>query len=325
MNRLTAQILDRLHASDGFLSGGELCREFGMTRSAVWKHVSQLREMGYTIKAVSGRGYRLAESPGIPVAAEVSPRLSTERFGRSLVFHGSTDSTNRQAKALARQGAGEGCVVVADLQTGGRGRMRREWVSPAGVNLYFSVVLRPSVSPVLLPQIPLLAAAAVHQALKAAADGLDASIKWPNDIMAGGRKLCGILCEMDSEPDLAHFVVTGIGVNVNLRDIPEDIQDIATSLALETGREFSRAALLASILNRFEPLYDEWLRTGDLEPLLPYLEEHSWLNGREITVEGYNGSLGGTVTGLGRTGELLLRDGDGKVHTVSSGEATIRK
>jgi len=325
MNQQTADILQRLRASDGFLSGGELCREFGMTRSAVWKHISQLRGRGYTIEAVTGRGYRLGKSPDIPVAAEVSPLLSTSRFGRSLVFEETTDSTNRQAKMLARQGAAEGCVVVADRQTGGRGRMRREWVSPGGTNLYVSVILRPAVSPVRLPQIPLLAAAAIHQALAGFGGGFDTHIKWPNDIVAGGRKLCGVLCEMESEPDMAHFVIVGIGLNVNFRHIPDGLRDVATSMAICSGREYSRSAVLAAILNRFEPLYDEWLRSGDLGPLLPYLEEHAWLTGREVTVDRYSGSLTGRVTGLGGDGELLLRDADGRLHRVTSGEATIRK
>ena len=325
MNELTAQILHRLHTSDGYLSGGMLCREFGMTRSAVWKHISRLRERGYTIEAVSGKGYRLSGSPGIPVSEEVMPLLSTDRFGRNLVFQEETDSTNVQAKILARQGAPEGSVVVADTQTGGRGRMGREWISPPGVNLYFSVILRPSVPPTRFPQIPLLAAAAIHQALDVAAEGPQMMIKWPNDILVKGRKLCGVLCEMESEPDMTHFVIAGIGINVNLRDIPAGIKEIATSLFLESGREFSRSEILGTILNHFEPLYEEWLEAEDLGYLLPYLEKHAWLKGREVKVERYNGSLAGRVRGISRTGELLLEAGDGKVHVVSSGETQLQK
>ncbi len=325
MNQLTAQILNRLQLSDGFLSGGGLCREFGMTRSAVWKHISRLREQGYTIEAVSGRGYRLKGSPGIPDAEEVDPLLTTNRFGRNLVFHEEVDSTNVQAKILARQGVPEGSVLVADCQTGGRGRMGRAWVSPPGANLYFSVVLRPPVPPVRLSQIPLLAAAAIHQALGSAVEDVSSMIKWPNDILIDGRKVCGILCEMETEPDMTHFVVVGIGLNVNLQDIPAEIGDIATSLLLESGSEHSRPGILSAILNRFESLYGEWLEAEDLSVFLPYLECHAWLKDREVTVEQYNGTLAGRVRGMSRAGELLLEVDDGKVHCISSGEAHIRK
>ena len=325
MHELTANILNRLRASDGFLSGGALCREFGMTRSAVWKHISQLREKGYTIEAVPGRGYRLKSAPGIPVSEEVTPLLTTERFGRNLVFHEEADSTNLRAKILARQGAAEGSVIVADSQTGGRGRMGRTWVSPPGENLYFSVILRPSVPPVRFTQIPLLVAAAIHQALDSVVEDMLPMIKWPNDILIEGRKVCGILCEMESEPDMTHFVVVGMGINVNLRDIPGEIEEIATSLLLESGSEYFRPGILSAVLNRFEPLYEEWLGTEDLGAVLPYLDRHAWLKDREVKVEHYKGSLAGRVRGISRTGELLLESMDGKIHAVSSGEARLCK
>ncbi len=325
MNTLTANILNRLRTSDGYLSGGELCREFGMTRSAVWKHISQLRNQGYTIEAVTGRGYRLDGGPCIPVPEEVSPLLTTKRFGRNLVFHEEVDSTNLQAKILARQGAAEGSVIAADTQTGGRGRMGREWVSPPGVNLYFSIILRPSVPPMRFPQIPLLAAAAIHQALDTAVGRLGLMIKWPNDILVKGRKFCGILCEMESEPDMTHFVIVGVGININLRDIPERIKETATSLFLESGREYCRPDILAAILNRFEPPYEKWLEAEDLSGLLPYLERHSWLKDRPVRVEHHNENLTGRVRGISRTGELMLEAEDGKMHALSSGEAHIRK
>ncbi len=325
MNQLTGQILNRLRASEEFLSGGQLCRELGMTRSAVWKHISRLRENGYSIEAVSGRGYRLQGSPGLPVSGEVAPSLSTERFGRELCFHEEVDSTNVKAKILARQGASEGTVLVADSQTGGRGRMGRAWVSPPGANLYFSIVLRPPVPPLRLSQIPLLAAAAIHEALDSTVEGVAAMIKWPNDILIEGRKVCGILCEMETEPDMTHFVIVGIGINVNLGNIPDEIGEIATSLSLESGIEHSRADILSAILNGFEPLYDRWLEADDLCDVLPYLERYAWLKDRDVTVQQYKSTLAGSVRGLTGKGELLLEDKEGMVHVVSSGEAHIKK
>lgn len=324
MNPVTGSILRRLVDAGGFVSGGELCRELDMTRSAVWKHIDRLRELGYDIEARSGLGYRIAGLTGAPVPEEVAPRLSTGCFGREYVYLDSSDSTNLHARALAREGAREGTVVVADSQTGGRGRMRRAWVSPPGVNIYCSIILRPPLPSFRVPEIPIVAAAAIHGAISDECPGLSPFIKWPNDILAGGRKLCGILCEMESEPDCTHFVVVGFGVNVNLDPVPDELRPIATSIAIESGRTASRASLLAGILNRFEGLYREWLSREDLGFLLPRLEAHAWLHGKEVSIEQFDRVLSGTVVGLSPQGHLLLKGPDGSVTGVSSGEAHLQ-
>jgi len=323
MNPVAATILQRLAADGGFVSGGDLCGELRISRSAVWKHVAALRRAGYAIEAVSGKGYRLERLTGNPVPEEVAPLLGTASFGRRFDYLESTDSTNLRARAMARDGAPEGAVVVADSQTGGRGRMRRAWVSPPGVNLYCSIVLRPPVPSVRVPEIPLVAAAAIHGAISEECPGLAAFIKWPNDIIVAGRKLCGILCEMESEPDCTHFVVVGFGLNVNLDPLPEELREIATSIAIETGARASRARLLAAVLNRFERLYLEWLGRDDLSFLLPYLETHAWLKGRELKIEQFNTVLTGTEAGLSSQGHLLLRSADGSILPVTSGEAHL--
>ncbi|RXK80042.1 biotin--[acetyl-CoA-carboxylase] ligase [Chlorobaculum sp. 24CR] len=323
MNPVTATILRRLADDGGFVSGGELCAELRITRSAVWKHIAALRKAGYAIEAVSGRGYRLERLTGNPVPEEVAPLLDTASFGRNFISLASTDSTNLRARALARDGAPEGAVVVADSQTGGRGRMRRAWVSPPGVNLYCSIVLRPPVPSVRVPEIPLVAAAAIHDAISEECPGLTAFIKWPNDIIASRRKLCGILCEMESEPDCTHFVVVGFGLNVNLDPVPEELQSIATSIAIETGARACRARLLAAVLNRFEHLYLEWLGRDDLSFILPCLETHAWLKGRELKIEQFNTVLVGAEAGLSPQGHLLLRTADGTILPVTSGEAHL--
>lgn len=295
-----------------------------MSRSAVWKHIGGLRKAGYTIEALSGKGYRLESLTGDPVAEEVTPLLDTASFGRSLIWLEQIDSTNLRARSLAREGAAEGTVVVSDTQTGGRGRMRRAWISPPGVNIYCSVVLRPPVASFRVPEIPLVAAVAIHEAIMAEVPGIDLCIKWPNDILAGGRKLCGILCEMESEPDCTHFVVVGFGLNVNLDPVPAELEGIATSVVLETGRRVSRARLLAAVLNRFERLYQEWSRERDLGFLLPRLEAHAWLRGRELQIEQFDRVLTGTEAGLSPQGHLLLRTADGAIVPVISGEAHLR-
>ncbi|HWQ25635.1 MAG TPA: biotin--[acetyl-CoA-carboxylase] ligase [Chlorobaculum sp.] len=324
MNPVTARILQRLSDEGGFVSGGDLCRELHMSRSAVWKHIVVLRAAGYGIEAVSGRGYRLDGLTGSPVPEEVGPLLTTKAFGRSFRYLETIDSTNLKARALAREGAVEGSVVVADSQTGGRGRMRRTWVSPSGVNLYCSIVLRPPVPSVRVPEIPLVAAAAIHGAIDSECPELRTFIKWPNDIVIGGRKLCGILCEMESEPDFTHFVVVGFGLNVNLDPVPAELKGIASSIAIENGSPASRARLLAAVLNRFEQLYLEWADHEDLGFLLPYFQKHAWLKGKELRIEQFDRILTGTEAGLTPQGQLLLRAEDGTVTAVSSGEAHLR-
>jgi BirA family biotin operon repressor/biotin-[acetyl-CoA-carboxylase] ligase len=325
MNDVAAQILNRLSKSGDFLSGEELCREFGITRSAVWKHIRQLRAEGYHIDALTGRGYRLSGLTGRPVDVEVSPFLRTSRFGRSIFYHGITSSTNLLAKTLASEGLPEGSLVVADCQTGGRGRMGRIWVSPSGVNLYFSLILRPGLPSIRVPQLTLLVAAAIHQALSSVDSDSSPLIKWPNDILLNGKKVCGVLCEMQSEPDYTHFVVVGIGINVNQSEMPYELQDIATSLFLETGRLFSRPKLLASVLNHFEPLYDTWLMQEDLGFILPYLERYSLLQSKQVTIDQLKRTIRGKVSGISPGGELMLEGADGEMIFISSGEAHLNK
>ncbi len=324
MNELSSRILCRLTAADDFLSGEDLSVELGVTRSAVWKHVDLLRKEGYQIEAVTGRGYRLTGLTGRPVEAEVAPFLTGGRFGRKLSYHEATLSTNILAKALAAEGAPEGSVVVADCQSGGRGRMGRTWVSPPGVNLYFSLILRPKLPSFRVPQLTLLVAAAIHRALSALVPEIEVKIKWPNDLLLNGRKVCGVLCEMQSEPDLAHFVVVGIGLNVNQQDVPPELQGRATSLFLESNRLFSRPELLATVLNHLEPLYDAWLGEEDLSFILPYLEEHSLLHQKEVAIDQLNRTVRGRVSGIGRSGELKLEQEDGQTCLISSGEAHLR-
>ena len=325
MNDVAAQLLNRLSKAGDFLSGEELCREFCITRSAVWKHIELLRAEGYHVDAVTGRGYRLTSLTGRPVDAEVSPFLTTRRFGRKILYHGVTASTNIVAKSLASDGLPEGCVVAADSQTGGRGRMGRTWVSPSGVNLYFSLILRPELPSIRVPQLTLLVAAAIHKALSSVVPCIAPMVKWPNDILINGKKVCGVLCEMQSEPDFTHFVVVGIGINVNQSEMPPELRDSATSLFAETGSLFSRPELLASFLNNFEPLYDAWIQEDDLGFILPYLERYSLLQSKQVTVDQLKRTISGTVSGIARGGELMLDAADGQTILISSGEAHLRK
>ena len=321
----TKQILEALReAKGGEVSSHAICERLGVSRAAVWKRVEALRASGYDIEACSRRGYRLVAAPDTPCAAEVEPLLTTRRLGRDCRYAAETGSTNRDAAALAEAGAPEGAVIAAGAQTVGRGRMARAWFSPPNANLYFSLLLRPAVEPSRASSLPLVVGLAVAEALATLAPEVQPLIKWPNDILADGKKMCGILCEMQVETDCCvRHVVAGIGVNLNLTqtDLPKELKGRATSLRIETGRRFSRAAVLAAILNRFEPLYAEWCAHG-FEALLEAIGKRDALLGKTITVEQGGHRTEGRADGLFPDGALRLVTEQGSV-PIYSGEAHI--
>lgn len=310
-------------ATGAEVSSRAICERLGVSRAAIWKQIEALRAGGYDIEACSRRGYRLVSAPDTPHAAEVVSRLTTQRIGRDCRYLAETGSTNRDVAALALAGAEEGIVVAAGAQTAGRGRMTRAWFSPPDVNLYFSLLLQPAVELARAASLPLVAGLAVAEALSELAPETQPLIKWPNDILLAGKKVCGILCEMQAEADCVRHIIPGIGVNVNLscEDLPEELQDRATSLRIETGRRFSRAEVLATILNRFEPLYARWRAEG-LAPLVEALDARDALRGKTVRLEQGGRSLEGRAAGILPDGALRLMTDAGPV-PVYSGEAHI--
>lgn len=306
------------------VSSRSMCDQLGVSRTAVWKHVEALRAAGYDIDACSRRGYRLVRAPDTPCAAEVLPLLTTRLIGRDCRYVSETGSTNRDAAALAsNEGQSESVTVVAGRQTQGRGRLSRAWFSPPEQNLYFSMLLQPSIEPARAASLPLVTGLAVAEAVTDCAPEIVPQIKWPNDILIGGKKLCGILCEMQADMDRVRYLIAGAGVNVNLSSdmLPEDLQTRATSLRIETGRVFSRAEVLAAILNRFEPLYDQWRRDG-FEPLIPLIAAYDVLYGKTVTLEAGGRVMTGRAEGVQSDGALRIATDDGTV-PVYSGEAHI--
>ena len=323
MNETTEHVLELLKGGDEYLSGEEIGRRLAISRSAVWKHVRELKAAGYGIVSSPKKGYGLRVAANVPLAAEVMPHLKTLTLGRSIDYHGVVDSTNRAVGDLARQGAVEGTVVVADAQTAGRGRMGRHWESPAGENLYFSILLTPNVEPARVPQLALVAAVAVHEGLGECCPEIIAQIKWPNDILVGGRKVAGILCEASLEADRVHRVILGVGINVNGASLPPPLRAIATTLRIAGGREVSRPALLAGVLNRLETRYEGWLRDGSLATLLDYFERHSALNDRPVAVENRSGVVRGTARAITPTGELVIETADGARLRLLAGDVHL--
>lgn len=320
---MKAEIIRLLKECDGYLSGQELCDRLHVSRTAVWKVIKQLQEEGYQIEAVRNKGYHLVESADVLTEAELRSCMEGYRMGGCVRFHEKTDSTNIQAKHLAEAGAGEGTLVVAECQMAGKGRRGRSWVSPPGSGIWMSFILRPDLEPSCASMITLVAAMAVSGGIEEAC-GLKSQIKWPNDVIIDGKKICGILTEMSTELEMIQYVVVGIGINVNTAQFPEEISKTATSLYIESGKSWKRSNIIACIMKRMEEYYDKFLQTSDLSALKKEYESKLANLGREVTVLDPKGEYRGLCKGIDQNGELLVEREDGTVSQVISGEVSVR-
>lgn len=325
MSEITTIILQLFQTSGGnFLSGEQISRELNITRSAVWKHIRHLRHNGYEIEALPSKGYHLVSSPDIISPAEIQKFLSTRVIGTSIVYCQQTGSTNTDAFHRAEEGAIEGTIVIADSQSGGKGRLGRIWSSPSGVNLYCSIILRPNIMPYQAPQLTFLSAVAVARAIEVTTN-LKPQIKWPNDVLINGCKIAGLLNEMCAETDGVKFVVLGIGVNLNMRreDFPNDLRTPATSLFLELGKAVPRARFAASMLNELDTLYTEFLAHG-FEPVRLEWQQRSLANNRQVEVtDGGQERLCGAFSGIDESGAMLVRLENGTTTRIYSGDVRV--
>ena len=263
---MKAKILALLREREEYVSGQELCQRFGVSRTAVWKAIGQLKKEGYCIEAVKNRGYLLVPEEEVYGRHELESRMDTDWAGRPVFYYDELASTNLQAKLDAENGAGEGTLIVADMQTAGRGRKGKGWSSPAGTNVYFTLILKPDYDVEQASMVTLVMGMAVAEGIRATC-GVDARIKWPNDIVAGGRKLCGMLAEMSVEREFIHYVVVGVGINVKEQVFPEEIADTATSLWQECGRKVSRGQLIVNVMKAFEARYKVFCGSRSLSGL----------------------------------------------------------
>lgn len=315
------EVLMLLKEAKGYLSGQEICESLQVSRTAVWKVINQLREEGYEIESAPSRGYRLAGTADRLTEAELGSRLKGSLFGNHILYKEKMDSTNMELKRQAEAGAPEGTLAVTECQQQGKGRRGREWSSPKGTGIWMSFLLRPLIKPEKVSGLTLVAALAVSRAVEQVT-GLKPQIKWPNDLVLHEKKICGILTEMSSEMDFIHYVVVGIGINVNRKEFPEELP-FATSLFLEGGREYNRAELAASVLWAFEAYYEEFLSRGSLEGLLA--EYNSRLVNRDSQVQVIKDgeSLQGIARGINARGELLVETEKG-TEVILSGEVSVR-
>ena len=324
---LDTKILSALRtAASGAVSGAELSAQVGVTRSAVWARIRELRALGYEIEASPHQGYRLLAVPDVLHAEDLLSLVEGNRVvGRDIRVFEETGSTNDVVEKLARDGVAEGVVVFAETQTKGRGRLGRKWVSPPRKGLWFSVLLRPELRPAAVTQLTVAAATALTRAIRKQTE-LQPQVKWPNDILIKGRKIAGVLTELSAELDRVKHVILGIGVDVNLTasDLPPEVRRLATSMRIESGRTYRRADLAAAILTELDRDYSR-IREGDFGGIAEEWGRQCATLGQQVRIETGGRVLEGRAEALDQDGALLLRTDHGHLERIIGGDVTLQK
>jgi BirA family biotin operon repressor/biotin-[acetyl-CoA-carboxylase] ligase len=319
-------ILKKLVENKGkFISGEFLRQDFDISRTAVWKHILKLREDGYQIEAVSNRGYCLRDFQDIFDRSAIISQLNTKLLGKNLIFLDEVDSTNNELKRLAAAGASEGTTVIAKKQLAGRGRRGREWFSIDEKGIYMSVLLKPDIAPEEVQAITLAASSAVCKAIDSYTR-TKPGIKWPNDILLNGKKVCGILTELSAEPDKINSIILGIGINVcrKQEEFPAEISKIATSLSEHSDFELSRSRIVAKVIEEIEDLYMDFLEKGSTAKFLNIWRSFSVTLGCDIYICQGDKKWKGKALDVLDNGHLLVETADGERQAISSGEISIR-
>ena len=320
---MKTKILTYLRNTDEYLSGEQLSRQFQVSRTAVWKYMKQLREEGYEIESVPRKGYRLLKTADKVTASEILSQNKAQWVGQEIEYFESTDSTNNRIRSFAENGRKEGLLAVAEEQTGGKGRWGRNWVSPKETGIWISLLLRPQIEPQKASMVTILAALALVKAIKRTID-LDVQIKWPNDVIINGKKVCGILTEMSAELEAIHYIIVGIGINANTEQFDEEIMDRATSIYLESGKKIKKAKLIAEFCQEFEQLYEIFIERGDLENVKEEYESCLINIGKTVKIIKNKQELIRKAIGINELGELIVEDDKGTRETVFSGEVSVR-
>ena len=292
-----------LKEAEGYISGQEICEKFNVSRTAVWKVIKQLETEGYLIEAVRNKGYRLKMAGDILSRAEIESSMNTKWAGKKVLYFDETGSTNTEAKQAAEAGAPHGTLAVADYQNMGKGRRGRMWTSPRGVGVWMSLMIRPEIHPSAASMLTLVAALAVSE---------------------GIGKICGILTEMSTELECINYVVTGMGINANMEELPEEIKDVATSILLQTGKRVKRSQLIGAVMESYEKYYNVFMESGNMSGLLDVYNSHLANMQRSVRVLQPGSEYVGTALGINDAGELLVKTEDGAVHQVISGEVSVR-
>ncbi|VEF47991.1 bifunctional protein BirA [Bacillus freudenreichii] len=315
------QLIEALSDADGkFLSGQALAEIIGCSRTAIWKHIEELRKDGFVLEAVRNKGYRIIGTPENMTENEILFGLETERFGRNVHYFDSLESTQKAAYQLAYDGAPEGTLVIAEEQTLGRGRLGRAWHSASGKGIWMSIIVRPDLPPQKAPQFTLITAVAVARAIEEVTE-ITPEIKWPNDLLIKGKKVVGILTELQAEADKISSLIIGIGMNVNHAsdDFPVEVKKIASSLFIEKGEKISRAALIQSFLKNFEKYYSIYVSEGFL-PIRILWESYAISIGKQIKATTVTGEIVGVAVGISNEGVLKIEDEKGVIHNIYSAD-----
>ena len=321
-----AKILSALRSNPGGVSGAQLAEQLSISRAAVWARMDELRRAGYDIEAGPHSGYRLISSPDALHADDLLARLGKTRVvGRDIRVFEETTSTNDVVEKLARDGVKEGAVVFAELQTKGRGRLGRKWVSPTRKGLWFSILLRPQLRPQETTQLTVASATAVRRAIRNVT-GLTADIKWPNDLLIGGKKVVGILTEMSAEVDCVRHLILGIGVDVNqeARDFAPELRPIATSLRIEAGEVIGRAELATALLRELDADYAR-ICGGQFAAVADEWESGCTTIGKNVSVQMGSRNIRGCAEALDDDGALLVRTEHGRLERIIGGDVTLEK
>lgn len=317
------EILRLLRSADGYISGQELCNRFGVSRTAVWKAINQLKEAGYEIEAQQNKGYKLMAAPDLMTEAEIKSLMHTDWVAKEVLYFDTIDSTNTKAQELAEKGYPSGTLVVADKQESGKGRRGRSWISPSGTGIFMTLMIKPDINPNNASMLTLVAALAVAKAITSVT-GEEAMIKWPNDIVVNSKKVCGILTEMNAQFDYINHIVVGIGINVHNESFPEEISQMASSLMIEAGgKRFHRAQIIAETMSYFEQYYDTFLKTQDLSALVREYDELLVNRNKSVRVLDPKEPFDGKAMGITPKGELIVETWESR-KLVSSGEVSVR-
>jgi BirA family transcriptional regulator, biotin operon repressor / biotin---[acetyl-CoA-carboxylase] ligase len=301
------------------ISGQKIAKEMGVARSSVWAWTQKLRALGVRVKGNPGAGYRIERVPDVLCPTLLRRQLRRSAFGKRVHHLFKAGSTNAIAFELGQAGEPHGTLVVAEEQTAGRGRAGRSWHSERTSGVYMSLLLRPALSPMHAPLLTLLTGLALRDTVLEET-GVTPDLRWPNDLLLGGKKCGGILTEMHAEPDRVHFVVVGIGVNVNHSSLPPEIAGIATSLSIATGKTYSRLQLVVRLLRKLESYYNLFLAEGPAPIVMRFSDVSSFARGKRVRISTPSGSYTAVTEGLEPHGLLRVRRDDGRLDTVISGD-----
>ena len=316
------EVLAYLRNTHDYVSGDHMSNKMGISRTAIWKYINHLEQLGYKISKLKGKGYRLLASPDKLYAWEIDRYTETNLIGNKIIYKDELDSTNAFAFKLAYGGEAEGTCIIAETQDAGKGRLGRKWFSPVGKNLYISIILRPRIPPASVYPITFLSSLAVYDTIKALTDA-EPVLKWPNDVLVAGRKVCGTLLELSTEADMVRFVVVGIGLNINMEEfeIDEEIKEKATSLFMLTKKPFERPMVCGILLTNIERYYSVFMEKGPHE-ICSIWEDRAKIKGKLLEITQMGEIYKGISEGIDRDGGILLAI-DGKTKKIIAGDVSF--